>query len=361
MNHEILRPPPAAVTRPSTSSTFTMYSPSSPKAMTLSGLTLDSPRQDPPAVQFHIAGISLGGMIAQELGLMLPPGTISSMSLISTAALLENTLSFSENVSNKISLLRPRTVESSVRDTAKVLFPTSWLFAPDDNRLPEVGGGVKPPMTDTMVSTETKTPAMAPAPVVRTGPRKLVKKSSMMAMRAAMPERIDEKEGIDFGAAIGVVAPSPERKTEAPMTMPSTPADTTADTTAPQEYLRFENRYQRYVAEEMHRRLDKQRFSMFGFVLQLVAANGHRKSAEQLAELADRVGRERIMVMHGSADAFVTAPHGRKLITMLEPAVGLVVPRMGHAPIFERWEWFNWMLEGRVAVGEKMDGRLWDW
>jgi pimeloyl-ACP methyl ester carboxylesterase len=125
------------------------------------------------------------------------------------------------------------------------------------------------------------------------------------------------------------------------------------------KYLKFETNAQRFVAQEMHKRLDPQRrFGLKGFLLQLIAAGWHHKSPEQLREMADRVGRERILVMHGTEDGMISVPHGRKLIEYIQPAKGFIEEGMGHAPLVERYEWFNRTIEEQCAAGERLDGRL---
>lgn len=43
----------------------------------------------------------------------------------------------------------------------------------------------------------------------------------------------------------------------------------------------------------------------------------HRKSAAQLREMADNVGRERIQVVHGTIDNLITFPHAKVLLGRL--------------------------------------------
>lgn len=65
-----------------------------------------------------------------------------------------------------------------------------------------------------------------------------------------------------------------------------------------------------------------------GFICQAIAAGWHHKSPKQLEELGDRVGRERIQVVHGTLDRMITPPHGDLLFEGLggkEKGVTMVV------------------------------------
>ncbi|KAI1660033.1 alpha/beta-hydrolase [Daldinia decipiens] len=117
-------------------------------------------------------------------------------------------------------------------------------------------------------------------------------------------------------------------------------------------YGKFNSNYERFAAQEIHMRRNKN-----GFLLQAVAAGFHRKSPEQLRDLADRVSRERIMVLHGTVDRMIPVDHGRKLIEYLNPGKALIVEGLGHAPIQQMTKWFNELLEERCAFGEKLSGR----
>lgn len=232
-----------------------------------------------PQRSLHVVGISMGGMIAQELACLVPRH-LSTLNLICTAAAIENTTTFWENMVQRAQMLVPRSLEASVRGAAANAFPLAHLAAPDGARLPD--------------------PAATPG---------------------CRPPR--------GGGA----------------------------------YLRFATNYERFVAGEMHKRLDARRFTTRGFVLQLVAAGWHRKSPAQLRGMADAVGRERILVLHGTADRMISVPHGRKLRAYLggddegSALTAIIRDGMGHVPPLECTEWFNALVEERIAKGEALDGR----
>ncbi|KAK4121929.1 alpha/beta-hydrolase [Parathielavia appendiculata] len=239
----------------------------------------------------HVVGISMGGMIAQELAALIP-NAISSLSLVCTAAAIENTTTWAENMAQRASLLLPKTVDRSVADTARQIFSHEWLNQLDDVHLPDPKTTPKcgPPLT----------------PSSRTSP-------------------------VDDSSSSSSTGPA---------------------------YLKFDTNAQRFVAQEMHKRLDTSgRFGLKGFLLQMIAAGWHHKSPAQLADMADRVGRERILVMHGTEDGMISVPHGRKLIEYIRPGKGMILEGMGHAPLVERWEWFNRVVEEQCNLGERLDGR----
>ncbi|POR32395.1 Putative aminoacrylate hydrolase RutD, partial [Tolypocladium paradoxum] len=120
------------------------------------------------------------------------------------------------------------------------------------------------------------------------------------------------------------------------------------------EYRLFDSNFQRFQAQELAKRRADGAFTLHGFLCQLVAAGWHCKSAAQLRDMADAVGRDRILVMHGTGDNMIAVENGEKLIEIIEPGVGLVVEGMGHAPIMERAVWFNELLEERLRVWSKL-------
>jgi pimeloyl-ACP methyl ester carboxylesterase len=225
-----------------------------------------------PGRRVHVLGLSMGGMIAQELALMIPE-RVASLSLCCTAAAVQHSGTFAERMASRTSLVMPKSVEDSVRATAAQNFTKDWLPKPDDIALPREG-----------------TP--------------------------------------------GVKMPAHGKG-----------------------YRKFGSNYQRFVAQEMHKRLDPERFTLKGFLCQLVAAGWHHKSPEQLKEMADKVGRERIMVMHGKQDGMISVDHGQRLVEYINPGVSYIEDGMGHAPMYERWNWFNNTIEERFRVGEELDGR----
>ncbi|KAG6004614.1 hypothetical protein E4U21_000890 [Claviceps maximensis] len=216
----------------------------------------------------NVMGISLGGMIAQELACLIPQ-RLQSLSLICTSARVQSHKPLSQTLWTRLKLFRPRSEEQTIQDIAMSIFPPSMLADPDT----------------------------------------------------------------------AIVLPSPR----------TTPRCRPAPGTPDGEYPRFDSFFQRYQAQELHKRHDAEvQFSRIGFFCQLSAAAGHYKSPAQLESLADEVGRERILVMHGVADEMIDVENGKKLICDLEPAVRLIVDGMGHAPIFERGVWFNDFMAARL-------------
>ncbi|KAL8393196.1 hypothetical protein RB595_003119 [Gaeumannomyces hyphopodioides] len=219
----------------------------------------------------HVVGVSMGGMISQELA-CAAPRRVASLSLVSTAAEVNGQdKGFVENLRNRAALLIPRGVEVSVRGGAERIFPHSWLAAPDDARLPRRGTpGVEMPL---------------------------------------------EGSG---------------------------------------EYMLFGTNYERFVAQEMHKRSHKG-FTTPGFLLQLIAAGWHHKSREQLAKMADEVGRERITVLHGTTDEMISLAHGKALIDAIQPRHGIILDNLGHAIPMERTAWFHSMLEDHIREAEELE------
>ncbi|OMP87102.1 putative aminoacrylate hydrolase RutD [Diplodia seriata] len=207
--------------------------------------------------QLHVVGISMGGMIAQEVAFLVPE-RVATLCLVSTASGLFNTVGFVENIRNRINLFIPRSIDNQLAHVKHNLFTTKWLESPDDHEY-------------------TKQP--------------------------------------------------------------------------------FPTNCDRFAAGEISKRKDPAHFNRTGFMAQAIAAGWHYKSPEQLREIADKVGRERIMVVHGTEDRMITFPHAKVLIEGLEgigeQQKGEVEKRLidgqGHCiPIEMRAEFKTW-LEGLIA------------
>jgi pimeloyl-ACP methyl ester carboxylesterase len=205
--------------------------------------------------QLHIIGVSMGGMIAQELGLMIPD-RIASLIIVSSAARLVNTMRFWENLRQRINLFIPKAIDPQLAEIKVRLFGPTWIHEPDDD-VNYPGGGKFPTNGD------------------------------------------------------------------------------------------------RFAAQELDKRSNPDEFSRKGFILQAIAAGWHHKSAVQLKELGDKVGRDRITVMHGEVDRMISFPHGE----VLAKEVGVELMRWencGHVLMMEKRIEFNNTIEGFVRKTEAM-------
>jgi pimeloyl-ACP methyl ester carboxylesterase len=229
---------------------------------------LSSPRA------IHVVGISLGGMIAQELALRIPDH-LSSLTLVSTTAHMvsANPKSMWGVLYERAGMVIPKPLDRAIRDTSREVFPEAWLAMEDDADLP------------------------SPVRTHRCGPA------------------------------------------------PGTPDG---------EYPRFHSNFQRWQAAEVTKRTDKSMWAAKGFLMQLIAAGWHYKSPAQLKEMADKVGRERITILHGDGDKMIDTHMGKKLIEAVRPGTSLLVPDIGHAPIVSASKWFNGLLEERIAACEAL-------
>lgn len=218
--------------------------------------------------ELHISGVSMGGMIAQELAYLVPT-RIASLNLLSTAAYIQNTTTFLENLRTRIQMFLPKSLDRSVLDASKMLFSEAWLNLPDDTIVPT----------------------------------------------SSTPNTVLPESG---------------------------------------SYPMFSTNYERFAAQELSKRLDLEGFQKKGFMMQAIAAGWHHVSDERLREIGDKVGRERICVLHGTADRMISVPHGRRLIEVLKPGVGVVREGTGHVFMLEEWKWHNELIEEQVAKGEKL-------
>lgn len=187
------------------------------------------------------------------------PERIASLSLVSTAARLVNTVGFIENLRNRINLFVPRKIDDQIAHVKTNLYTREYLDQPDDTE--------------------------------------------------------------------AVVEPFP----------------TNGD---------------RFAAAEVTKRTQPQYFNKKGFMSQAVAAGWHHKSAAQLKELADKVGRQRIMVVHGGQDRMITFPHGELLLAELGGEEGGVkkafFPIQGHVIPIERRQDFNALVEEIIEKTKDM-------
>ena len=101
----------------------------------------------------------------------------------------------------------------------------------------------------------------------------------------------------------------------------------------------------RVAAGELSKQMDKEHFTRKGFMLQAIAAGWHSKSKDQLAMLGDKVGRERIMIMHGTEDQMLTFVHGKLLKEELGEVGWSVWKGKGHVLMWECDEEFNAEIE----------------
>lgn len=114
----------------------------------------------------------------------------------------------------------------------------------------------------------------------------------------------------------------------------------------------------RFAAGELSKRMSPGTFTKQGFLCQLYAAGFHHKSGAQLKELADAVGRERIMVLHGRGDHMIDFVHGEMLLKELggeERGVSKSFhDSIGHVAPFELRQEFKRIIADRVDRTERM-------
>ena len=114
----------------------------------------------------------------------------------------------------------------------------------------------------------------------------------------------------------------------------------------------------RFASGELSKRLSPDIFTPRGFLCQLYACGFHHKSAEQLKELGDLVGRDRILVFHGTGDNMIQFVHGEMLLAELGGEESGVTKSyhegLGHVGPFEIRHEFNKIIAKRVERTEAL-------
>ncbi|KAL9114832.1 MAG: hypothetical protein Q9227_001075 [Pyrenula ochraceoflavens] len=202
----------------------------------LSWLPSNSTQADPHRT-LHIIGLSMGGMICQELALLIPHH-IASLSLVSTAARLtrDETIGWLEHVRQRVGLFVPKSMDKSVEVAKKNMFSDKFLSAPDY-----------------------------------------------------------DADGPNADCAFAGSTPCEDVKNLQEV-----------------QWVGFANNGDRFAAQEVFKRLAGD-FTRKGLLLQGIAAGWHYKSPAQLEEIAEKVGRGRIGVWHGTVDKMIPFGDGREL------------------------------------------------
>ncbi|EWC44043.1 hypothetical protein DRE_01395 [Drechslerella stenobrocha 248] len=81
--------------------------------------------------QLHVIGVSMGGMIAQELSYKYHD-RIASLVLQSTAAVIRSEVSFFDNMKRRAALIKPKSLEERLQASRELLFGTKYLHSPDE-------------------------------------------------------------------------------------------------------------------------------------------------------------------------------------------------------------------------------------
>jgi pimeloyl-ACP methyl ester carboxylesterase len=117
----------------------------------------------------------------------------------------------------------------------------------------------------------------------------------------------------------------------------------------------------RFAAQEVAKRKMPQYFNRTGFMAQAIAAGWHHKTDAQLKEIGDKVGQERILVLHGTKDRMITFPHADMLLTGLggeESGVRTAFfEGQGHVVPIELRQEFNAIIEEMVEKGNTLNAK----
>jgi pimeloyl-ACP methyl ester carboxylesterase len=119
----------------------------------------------------------------------------------------------------------------------------------------------------------------------------------------------------------------------------------------------FPTNRDRWGAQELRKREDKEGFTRKGFFGQLLACGWHHKSAEELRTLGDKVGRHRILIAHGTNDRVISPPHCHVLINELagEGLSHRIFEGEGHVIPVEKRQEFNDMIEMHVEQSHRSE------
>src|SRR5690606_16400454 len=96
------------------------------------------------------------------------------------------------------------------------------------------------------------------------------------------------------------------------------------------KYRMFDSNFQPFQGRVLSKKRLPGPFARRVCLCQLLAAWWHRKTREQLAAMADAVGRERMLVMHGTGDVMIKVSNGERLMDAIKPGTAMVVEGMGH-------------------------------
>lgn len=114
----------------------------------------------------------------------------------------------------------------------------------------------------------------------------------------------------------------------------------------------------RFSAGELSKRLAPGVFPAHGFIAQLYAAGFHHKSAKQLKQLADAVGRDRILVLHGTKDKMIDFVHAEMMIKELggeDSGIAISIHEgLGHVIPIERRKEFKSLIADRIEKSEAL-------
>lgn len=121
---------------------------------------------------------------------------------------------------------------------------------------------------------------------------------------------------------------------------------------------KFPTNGDRFTATEVCKRTTPGWYTRNGFLCQLYAAGFHHKSAAQIKQLGDAIGRERILVLHGQSDAMINFIHAEMLLRELGGEESGVTKSfhkdVGHLAPYEIRKEFNKIIAERIESTEPM-------